>query len=158
MFCNEILGNSFEDGLSLDNEELNGFETIELEWDECAKQILRKETNLGREIGISLSHQPSLRHGDILIRDNENTVAVYVKPCKVLVISPQSTKELGLVCYELGNRHLPLEVTNDGKVILLPDDPTELLLDKLHVKYEKQTRRFQPIPKGGRHHHHQHQH
>ncbi|WP_051404949.1 urease accessory protein UreE [Bacillus cihuensis] len=160
MICNQIVGNIFEDGLSNGNEELRGFETVELTWDECAKRILRKKTNRGREIGISLPLQPqtSLRHGDILTREEEGTVLVSLQPCDVLVVFSESTKELGLIAYELGNRHLPLEVTDSGEIVLLIDDPTEVLLNKLHVHYETQCRRFQPIPKGGGHHHHDHDH
>ncbi|WP_018393237.1 urease accessory protein UreE [Bacillus sp. 37MA] len=158
MICNQIVGNAFEDGLAHENEEL--LETVELTWDECAKRILRKKTNRGREIGISLPLQPqtSLRHGDILIRDEEGIVVVSLQPCDVFVVFSESTKELGLIAYEFGNRHLPLEVTDSGEIILLVDDPTKVLLNKLHVYYETQCRRFQPIPKGGGHHHHDDDH
>ncbi|WP_018393312.1 urease accessory protein UreE [Bacillus sp. 37MA] len=160
MICNQIVGNAFAEGLSHENEELRGFETVELTWDECAKRILRKKTNRGREIGISLPLQPqtSLRHGDILAREGKGKVLVSLQPCDVFVVFSESTKELGLIAYEFGNRHLPLEVTDSGEIILLVDDPTKVLLNKLHVQYETQCRRFQPIPKGGGHHHHDHDH
>lgn len=160
MICNQIAGNVFEDGLANENEELRGFETVEVTWDECAKRILRKKTNRGREIGISLPMQPqtSLRHGDILTREEEGTVVVSLQPCDVFVVFSETTKELGLIAYEFGNRHLPLEVTDSGEIVLLIDDPTEVLLNKLQVHYETQCRRFQPIPKGGGHHHHDHNH
>ncbi|WP_372814463.1 urease accessory protein UreE [Paenibacillus sp.] len=154
MICTEILGNSFELELAQDNEELYGFEIVALTWDECAKRILRKNTDLGKVIGISLPLQTTLRHGDILFRDEEHTVLVFVQPCEVLVIFAESVRELGTLAYELGNRHLPLQVTEKGEIVVLPDDPTEALLTKLGARYERQSRRFQPIPKGGGHHHH----
>lgn len=154
MICTEILGNSFELELAQDNEELYGFEIVALTWDECAKRILRKKTDLGKEVGVSLPLHTTLRHGDILFRDEEHTVLVFVQPCEVLVIFAESVQELGTLAYELGNRHLPLQVTEKGEIIVLPDDPTEALLTKLGARYERQSQRFQPIPKGGGHHHH----
>lgn len=156
MICKQILGNLFDEALIHDNEELIGFETVNLTWDECAKRIHRKTTNFNRVIGISLPVQTSLRHGDFLSRDTENKIVVFVEPCEVIVVFAKNSKELGLIAYEFGNRHLPLEVTAEGQIILLPDGPTEELLNRLHVDYEKQIRRFNPIPKGGGHHGHHH--
>lgn len=156
MLCEKILGNTMDEGLSFDNEELHGFEVVQLSWDECAKRILRKKTSRGRDIGISLPLQTTLRHGDYLIRDEKGTVLVYLMPCDVFVVFPKSAQELGLTAYEFGNRHLPLEVTPNGEIVLLTDGPTEDLLKRLNVRYEKQSRRFHPIPKGGGHHHHHH--
>ncbi len=51
--------------------------------------------------------------------------------CEVLVIFAESVRELGTLAYELGNRHLPLQVTEKGEIVVLPDDPTEALLTKL---------------------------
>lgn len=154
MICKEIKGNSFELELTSDNDELYGFEIVALTWDECAKRILRKKTDLGKEIGISLPFQTTLLHGDILFQDEEHTVLVFVQPCEVLVIFAESIQELGVLAYELGNRHLPLQVTEKGEIVVLPDNPTEVLLKKLNAHYEKQSRRFQPIPKGGGHYQH----
>lgn len=161
MLVQKVVGNTFEEGLSLHNDDLFGFEIVALTWDECAKRLHRKVTEAGREIGISLPLNSSLRHGDILYRDDDSMIVVFVQPCDVLVVQPDSIRDLGRVAYEFGNRHLPLEVTDRGEIVLLPDGPTELLLDKLSVRYEKVRRRFHPIPKGGSHrhdHHHGHSH
>jgi len=159
LICTRIWGNVFEEGLAADNEELRGFETVAVEWDECAKRILRKTTRSGREIGIQLAHQTLLRHGDILAREGDApAIVVYLEPCEVLVVRPESVRQFGVVAYELGNRHLPLEITDKGEIVLLPDDPTKLLLAKLNAPFALETRRFQPIPKGGGHHHHHHLH
>lgn len=153
MICQDIKGNIFDQDLLTVNEELYGFEIVAISWDECAKRILRKKTDLSHEIGISLPYQTTLRHGDILLQDDEHMILVFVQPCEVLVSFAASIQELGVLAYEIGNRHLPLQITEKGEIVLLPDQPTQLLLKKLGAHYEKQSRRFQPIPKGGGHHH-----
>jgi urease accessory protein len=158
MICKDIKGNIFEQELIANNEELYGFEIVAISWDECAKRILRKKTDLGKEIGISLPFQTTLRHGDILLQDDEHTILIFVQPCEVLVVLAASIQQLGILAYEIGNRHLPLQITEKGEIVLLPDHPTEVLLSKLGAHYEKQSRRFQPIPKGGGHHHHEDSH
>jgi len=156
MICRRILGNAFDEGLAAGNEELSGFETVAVTWDECAKRILRKKTNAGREIGIRLAGAQTLRHGDILAKDEEKTILVFVQPCEVLVVRPISVRHLGIVAYELGNRHLPLEITESGEIVLLPDDPTKMLLSRLDAGFASEVRRFRPLPKGGGHHHSHH--
>jgi urease accessory protein len=154
MLCSKIVGNVFK--WELTNSELDGFEKVNFTWDECAKRILRKHTSLGREIGISLPIGTTIHHGDILFQEESEeskAILAYNLKCELLVVSSYNIREFGRIAYELGNRHLPLEITEDGEILLLPDQPTKLLLNKLNAHYVTQFRRFSPIAKGGGHHH-----
>lgn len=153
MICTKVLGNVHVTDVMKSLNESYNYEKVTLTWDECGKRILRKRTDQGREIGISLPLGTSLRHGDILFREDSDIVVAYVLPCEVFVVYPDNIREVAIVAYELGNRHLPLEITENGEILLLPDKPTETLLGKLAVHVKKELRQFTPLSKGGGHDH-----
>jgi urease accessory protein len=82
---------------------------LSLEWYETNKRILRKKTKAGKDVSLKfLSENPSLTEGDILFEDERMIIAVEVLPCDCLVIQPKDMVEMASVCYEIGNKHLPL--------------------------------------------------
>jgi urease accessory protein len=82
---------------------------VELEWHETGKRILRKFTRAGKEVVLKfLREGPALAQGDVLYEDGECLIVVDILPCAVIVIRPASLFEVASVCYEIGNKHLPL--------------------------------------------------
>ena len=82
---------------------------IFLEWHENSKRILRKTTQAGKEIAIQfLNKNPEFTEGDILFADDETIIAVCVQPCDCIVLQPKNMFEMATMCYEIGNKHLPL--------------------------------------------------
>ncbi len=82
---------------------------ILLEWYEARKRILKKTTLSGKEISIKfLNENPELTEGDVLFADDINIIAVSILPCDCIVVQPKNMFEMATVCYEIGNRHLPL--------------------------------------------------
>ncbi len=82
---------------------------IFLEWHESRKRILRKITEAGVEIAIQfLTKNPELTEGDILFADDETIIAVCIQPCDCIVLQPKNAFEMATMCYEIGNKHLPL--------------------------------------------------
>jgi urease accessory protein len=91
---------------------------LELEWYETSRRILRKRTKSGREVSLKfLSENPSLTEGDILYNDEETAIAVTVLSCDVIAIKPKNMFEMASVCYEIGNKHLPLFYENDEVLV-----------------------------------------
>lgn len=111
-------------------------ETVEIEWFETRKRVLRKQSSLGTDISIRLldSDEP-LKHGDILFRDGSRAIQIAVKPCKVVRINPRSSVELAIACYEIGNRHLPAFLQGDA--VLVPfEKPVLVLLESRGIPAE----------------------
>ena len=158
-------------------EEIAGKKTewIELDWEELSKRILRKETDQGTDVALSLeqhdddhdhhSHdhgdhdghdhhherQP-LQYGDILFEDDERLIAVRTKMEPVIVISPKNMTEMGKTAFELGNRHTPALI-EENEVIVRADHTLNKLLDEVGVAYETTERRFkQPFKYRGHSH------
>ncbi len=119
---------------------------LQLEWYETRKRILRKQTVSGKEVSIKfLGENPELTEGDILFEDDTTIIAVSVLSCECIVIKPVNMFEMASVCYEIGNKHLPLFYENE--CLLVPfDAPLMRLLPAqgYDVKME-QRKLLQPL-------------
>ncbi|MCI5750938.1 MAG: urease accessory protein UreE [Oscillospiraceae bacterium] len=122
MIAEKILGNIHSDKVGVP------VDTVELEWFEADGKRLRKTTSGGRDIGIAVGEK--LRDGDILYLDNEVCIAVTIAECELTEVKVSSMEEMGRVCFEIGNRHLPLKISAD-KVLIPYDGPTEQHLKNL---------------------------
>ena len=119
-------------------------DTVELDWFEAEKKRIRKTTAGGRDIGIAI---------------DEN-----------LKINVHTMQEMGRLCFEIGNRHLSLKISDDN--VLIPhDEPTEKHLKNLGFECENIIGRFDDFivckahghshshsHEHGEHHHHEHSH
>ncbi|MFR9672789.1 MAG: hypothetical protein SNI72_07780, partial [Rikenellaceae bacterium] len=58
--------------------------------------------------------------GDILYLSSQEHLAIVVRvlECDVILLSPMNMLEMATICYEIGNKHMPLFI--DGDEILLP--------------------------------------
>lgn len=119
---------------------------LQLEWYETRKRILRKQTAGGKDVSIKfLDENPDLTEGDILFEDENNIVAVSVLPCECIVIKPVNMFEMASVCYEIGNKHLPLFY--EEEYLLVPfDAPLMRLLSAQGYAIKKEDRKLvQPL-------------
>ena len=92
---------------------------LDLEWFEMNKRILTRTTRGGILMNLKfLGENPQYTEGDILFENGETIIAVSILPCEVIVIKPRNAVEIASVCYEIGNRHLPLFM--DDNHLLVP--------------------------------------
>ena len=125
-------------------------ETVSFEWFEMNNKILKKVSSKGTEIGLRLS-QP-LFDDALLYEDNEKIICLELLPCETTRVHVHGMKEMGRVCFELGNRHLPLSIAEDS-VSTPYDKPTYEYLEKLGFHCERVTEKFTPeIIVHGHHH------
>lgn len=91
---------------------------LPLEWYEAGKRILRRQTRAGQDIALKfLNKNPALTQGDVLYESDRLIIAVEILPCEVLVIQPANLFEMASVCYEIGNKHLPLFFDKDELLV-----------------------------------------
>ncbi|MCR5167795.1 MAG: urease accessory protein UreE [Oscillospiraceae bacterium] len=156
MICTEILGNI--SGIHTDKT----VHCVSVEWFERDKKILRKVLESGEEIGIRCVQK--LSEGDILFEDDKNIIAVSIAPCDLISTPVRNMREMGRLCFELGNRHLTLAISDDN--VRCPyDEPTFAYLQKLGFSSEKVHERFDDYIEcrahghsnehGHSHHHHE---
>ncbi|EFK57619.1 urease accessory protein UreE [Sphingobacterium spiritivorum] len=114
------------------SQSFGGLETdyLELEWYEADKGILRRFTTGGREIGFRNQTAQSLEDGDVIFSDASICIVIRILPCLCLVIHPENMLEMANVCFEIGNRHLPVSIRSSSEVVIAYEDP----LYRLFVK------------------------
>ncbi|MBW4891837.1 urease accessory protein UreE [Mucilaginibacter sp. HMF5004] len=97
----------------------NMIDWLSLEWYEMQKRIMHKRTQSGVEVAIKfLGGGQNLTQGDILYQDDKTVIAVNIMPCEVIVIKPKNMFEMASVCYEIGNKHLPLFYHEDEVLVV----------------------------------------
>lgn len=119
---------------------------LQLQWYETGKRILRKHTVSGKEVSIRfLDEHPQLTEGDILWEEEQFVIAVSIVSCECMVVQPANMFEMASVCYEIGNKHLPLFYEADS--LLVPfDAPLMRLLAAQGYSVTKDRRKLlQPL-------------
>ncbi|WP_088228702.1 urease accessory protein UreE [Desulfosporosinus sp. FKB] len=117
-------------------------EQVFLSWDELQKRILRKISDVGRDIGIQLE-SGHLHSGDILHREDNHVIVVRVKEEAVLHVPVLNMKEMGLAAHAIGNMHAPIEVKSDALLTPYNSVLFEQLI-KLGLSPVKENRVFAP--------------
>jgi urease accessory protein len=140
MIVEKILGTIPE---VTDLESLSGktLETVSFEWFEANKKILKKTSSGGTEVGLRLSEP--LHDGAIIFENEEKIIYLELLPCELTQAHVHSPRELGRVCFELGNRHLPISI-GENTVSTPFDNPTFEYLEKLGFHCHKVTEKFTP--------------
>jgi urease accessory protein len=109
------------------------------DWFERDKKLLHKTTLAGEEVGLRLS--APLNDGDVLYEDEERAIVAALLPCELIRVTAASWREMGLLCFELGNRHLSLAIVN-ACVTMPYDAPTYDYLQKRGFACERVTEKF----------------
>jgi urease accessory protein len=115
---------------------------LELEWYETNKRILHKKTRSGREVTMKFfKENQNLTQGDIIYEDAETLIVIDVQPCDAIVITPKNNVEVAAVCYEIGNKHLPL-FYHDDELLIAYEAPLFNLLSSSGYDVQKQNRKL----------------
>ncbi len=90
-----------------------------LEWYETNKRILHKKTAAGVEVVMKfLNENQQLTEADVIYEDDFSIIVIEIKECDAIAIRPKTMFEMASVCYEIGNKHIPVFYQQDE--ILVP--------------------------------------
>lgn len=112
---------------------------VPLEWFELEKKRMTKEASDGTVLGIAV--EMGLRDGDILAETAEKLYVADVIPAKVLEISVSTMQQMGRACFELGNRHLSLQI-NENSILAAYDKPTFEYMEHLGFTVRAVEKKF----------------
>jgi urease accessory protein len=84
---------------------------VELPYDLRKKSRVRAVTTCGREVGIQLQRGSELRHGQRLLGDSGELIEISASPETLSSVTSGDALLLMKAAYHLGNRHVPLQVT-----------------------------------------------
>lgn len=103
-------------------------DTLRIEWYETSKRILHKTTKSGISVTLKfLNENPNLKEGDILWQNENSLIVVEIIPVECIVITTDSVIAAAALCYEIGNRHLPL-FYEESELLIPYDTPLYNLL------------------------------
>ena len=133
MIVEKVLGNI--ESFSTQKKQIKVF----FEWFELEKKRLSKMAEDGTKLGVCISN--FIREGDVLAETADNIYVASVVPSHLIKIKVSTMKEMGRLGFELGNRHLSLQIS-DGEVKVPYDEPTFLYLKKLGFQVVEVTESF----------------
>lgn len=137
MLINHKTGNlsSFDIGKRL-------IDRLALEWYETNKRILHKRTQNGHQIIMKfMSENQNLTQDDIIYHDEKTVIAIDIISCDVIIVHPKNMYEMASVCYEIGNKHLPL-FFNEDEVLVAFESPLFRLLSAAGYDLKKGSRKL----------------
>lgn len=118
--------------------------TLSLTAEERSRSRYRFELPDGQSLFLRLSRGTVLRDGDLLRAEADcHLVRVAAKPEPVLTATAATSLELLRAAYHLGNRHIPLEIT-DTYLRLSPDPVLKGMLKQLGLQITESVLPFQP--------------
>ena len=115
---------------------------LDLEWHEANKRILHKKTRTGKDVTMKfLKENQNLTEGDIIYEHAETIIVISIQPCDTIVIKPKNNFEIAAICYEIGNKHLPLFFHED-ELLIAYEAPLFNLLKSLEYEVKKENRKL----------------
>lgn len=117
--------------------------TLTLPWEQRTKSRLRITLDNGTEAGIFLARGSILRHGEVLTDGRGFTVGIQAAPEPVTIAATDDPLLLARICYHLGNRHVPLQITA-GQARYLHDHVLDDMVRSLGGTVSKGMVPFEP--------------
>lgn len=131
---------------------------VALQWFESDRNILRKTSQMGREIAFRLLKEGQrLQHNDVVFISEQLAIVVEILPSEVILLAPKTLPDMARACYEIGNKHAPLFL--EGDEILLPyDKPMFEWLKAAGFKPQRAERRLSQALRANSAQGHKHMH
>ena len=128
--------------------------TLALTAEERTKSRHRFEMEDGQALYLRLPRGTLLRDGDLLLAETDSSlVRVTAKPEPIFTITATTSLELLRAAYHLGNRHVPIEIT-ETYLRISPDSVLQTMLEHMGMKVQEAILPFQPeIGAYGKHKH-----
>jgi urease accessory protein len=124
---------------------------VALTWEQRQKSRQKLLTAQGKEVALALPTGTRLHAGDLL-PTAEGWIEVQLAPEDVLLIRPRSLREAVFVAYQIGNRHMPLEIVDQGLKTLY-EPVLEAYLVQQGIPAERTQLPFTPLSATSGHSH-----
>ena len=132
--------------------------SIELSIDERIKsRIIENDVN-GNEVAICVERGTVLHDGDLLVNEDGEILKIISAPEEVSTIRAKDAISLTKLAYHLGNRHVPLQISQDGFLRYQVDHVLDDMVVKLGGTLTHEKAKFEPESAAYANHHHDHEH
>jgi urease accessory protein len=124
---------------------------VALTWEQRQRSRQKLLTMQGHEIALALPTGTRLQAGELLSTP-DGWIAVELAPEDILLIRPRNLQETAFAAYQIGNRHLPLEIGEQGlKTVYEPI--LETYLEQQGLPVERTQLPLTPVSTTSRHPH-----
>jgi urease accessory protein len=124
---------------------------VALTWEQRQKSRQKLLTLQGCEIALALPTGTRLQAGDLLPVPG-GWIAVELAAEDVLLVRPRTPQETAFVAYQIGNRHLPLEIGEQGLKTLY-EPVLKIYLEQQGIPVERAQLPFTPVSATSGHRH-----
>lgn len=118
-------------------------DTLCLPFDKRQKSRQRVRLKSGLEAGLLLPRGTILRGGDCLLSENGQVVQVEAEAEQVSTVTSRESLLLLRAAYHLGNRHVPLQISNDN-LCYLRDHVLDEMIVQLGLEVVHEVLPFEP--------------
>lgn len=138
-------GQSFVVDVIMDQEQSlkgeNSIHYLEVEWYEVFRSRIKRKTDQGLRLLIQKDRHGVFQDGTVLYSDRHATVLLRIRPCDCIVVEPESIHEMGRVCFEIGNKHIPIFLNESHEVSMAYDASIYQLLlgGNFHLRLENRV-------------------
>ena len=148
---NSPIGNIFHDE-GFDDLKNGNFEKLKISRMELEKRILRRKTDRGTDVGLSLEPGVKLRHGDV-IKNGDMQIVIEQLPEKIITVKlkdKKMTDVMVLLAHIIGNRHRPISIKNDEVSFPIQADSEKEVFTRLfegiinHIEMKIEEQIFSP--------------
>lgn len=113
---------------------------VQMDWYDTRKKIARLSSQNGQVIAMKLAQAPKggLNDGDILFLDTHRVIIISILPTWVLSMQPTDWNTLIILCYEIGNLHIPLFYDKNTMELQTPFEmPLQRFCQKQGIAFDK---------------------
>jgi len=130
--------------------------TVTLAFDDRHRRRVRMTDDSGEPFLLDLAQATLLNDGDGLGLEGDGVIAVRAAREPVLDIAGQDPAHTARLAWHVGNRHVPLQVLDDGRLRIRADHVLEAMLIGLGAEVTTLTAPFAPEPGAYAGHGHDH--
>jgi urease accessory protein len=130
--------------------------SVTLAFDERHRRRIRMATDQGEPVLLNLARPEPLAEGDgLAFEQDQGWLEVRAAAEDVLEVEADDRGELARLAWHLGNRHLPTEILEGGRLRIRYDHVIEAMLSQLGARVVRVRAVFQPEggAYAGRHRH-----
>jgi urease accessory protein len=138
---NSVVGNVHKDhelGQKYRQMSEKQLETIRISRSEAQRVRMRKTSDKGTDVAIMLPQNTHIKHGDVLLLDNDKIIVVEIKPERVAVIAIENNiashhllEIAAKVGHTIGNLHRPIKIENNNIILPIQAESELDLLKKI---------------------------
>ena len=120
---------------------------VTLSYDDRHRRRVRLRTECGMDFLLDLDRAALLRDGDGLRLEDGGWIAVAAAPEDVIDVRGETPRATARLAWHLGNRHLPVQILEDGAIRFRYDHVIEEMVIGLGGRTMRQSASF--TPEGG---------